>query len=100
MLIFETIAVAFSMFSALPMPQFEWTKGNMRYALCAFPLIGAIIGGAHGRRIGGRDIEDLPARFPGKRRSIKRTLALSHFVEGMHAFIFSAKRLPESWGGA
>ena len=44
MLIFETIAVAFSMFSALPMPQFEWTKRNMRYALCAFPLIGAVIG--------------------------------------------------------
>ena len=44
MLIFETVAVAFSMFSAIPMPQFEWTKRNMRYALCAFPLIGAVIG--------------------------------------------------------
>lgn len=43
-LFFETIAVAFSMFSALPMPQFEWRKENMRYALCAFPLIGAVTG--------------------------------------------------------
>ena len=42
---FETIAVAFSMFSAIPMPQFLWNEKNMRYALCAFPLIGAVIGG-------------------------------------------------------
>lgn len=46
MLILETVAVAFSMFSAIPMPQFEWTKSNMRYALCAFPLIGVLIGAA------------------------------------------------------
>ena len=40
----ETIAVAFSMFSVLPMPQVEWREGNMRYSLCAFPLIGGVIG--------------------------------------------------------
>ena len=43
MWILETVLVAFSMFSALPMPQIEWTKKNMRYAMCAFPLIGAVI---------------------------------------------------------
>lgn len=42
--ILKTIAVAFSMFSALPMPQFEWTRENMRFSLCAFPLIGLVIG--------------------------------------------------------
>ena len=42
--VFETIAVAFSMFSALPMPQFEWNQRNMRFALVAFPLIGVVIG--------------------------------------------------------
>lgn len=41
---FETIAVAFSMFSALPMPRVEWKDSNMRYALCAFPLVGLAIG--------------------------------------------------------
>ena len=41
----QTIAVAFSMFSALPMPQFAWNEKNMRYALCVFPLIGAVCGG-------------------------------------------------------
>ena len=45
MTMLETIAVAFSMFSAIPMPQFLWNEKNMRYALCAFPLIGAVIGG-------------------------------------------------------
>ena len=44
MQLFETIAVAFSMYSAIPMPQFAWNDKNMKYALCAFPLIGIIIG--------------------------------------------------------
>ena len=43
--ILETVAVAFSMFSALPMPQISWEKRNMRYALCAFPLVGGVISG-------------------------------------------------------
>ena len=42
MMIFQTIAVAFAMFSAVPVPQFEWNEKNMRYALCAFPLIGVV----------------------------------------------------------
>ncbi|MCD8212228.1 MAG: adenosylcobinamide-GDP ribazoletransferase [Oscillospiraceae bacterium] len=45
MWIFETAAAAFSMFSALPMPRIRWTQKNMRYMLCAFPLVGAVIGG-------------------------------------------------------
>ena len=45
MIVFQTLAVAFAMFSAIPVPQFEWNEKNMRYALCAFPLIGGIIGG-------------------------------------------------------
>ena len=44
MTVLETIAVAFSMFSAVPMPQFVWNQRNMRYALCAFPLVGLVIG--------------------------------------------------------
>jgi adenosylcobinamide-GDP ribazoletransferase len=42
--ILETIAVAFSMFSAVPMPQFQWEEKNMKYSLCAFPFIGLVIG--------------------------------------------------------
>ena len=44
MIVLQTIAVAFAMFSAVPVPQFEWNGKNMRYALCAFPLIGVLIG--------------------------------------------------------
>lgn len=41
---FESAAVAFSMYSKIPMPQVKWTKENMRYTLCFFPLVGAVIG--------------------------------------------------------
>ncbi len=44
MIVIQTIAVAFGMFSAVPMPQPVWNKRNMRYMLCAFPLVGALIG--------------------------------------------------------
>ena len=43
MIVLETVAVAFSMFSAIPMPQFAWNARNMRYSLCAFPLVGVVI---------------------------------------------------------
>ena len=46
MRILETVIVAFSMFSAIPVPQIEWNEKNMRYSLCAFPLVGAVIGAA------------------------------------------------------
>ena len=41
---FETLAVSFGMFSAVPVPQPEWNDKNMRYALLAFPLVGVING--------------------------------------------------------
>ena len=33
------------MYSRIPMPRVEWKEENRRYALCFFPLIGAVIGG-------------------------------------------------------
>ena len=44
MTVLETILVAFSMFSAIPVPQVQWNEKNMRFSLCAFPLVGACIG--------------------------------------------------------
>lgn len=41
---FETIAVAFGMFSRVPVPNFEWNDRNRRYAMLAFPLIGVALG--------------------------------------------------------
>lgn len=43
-LFFQNWAVAFSMYSKIPMPHFEWNKDNMKYAMCFFPLIGVVIG--------------------------------------------------------
>lgn len=44
MWVLETVAVAFGMYSALPVPRVEWNEKNMRYALAAFPLVGAALG--------------------------------------------------------
>lgn len=44
MIVMETVLVAFAMFSAIPLPQPDWNENNMRYALCAFPLIGLVCG--------------------------------------------------------
>ena len=46
MVVLRTIITAFAMFSALPVPQTEWNRENLRFSLCAFPLVGAVIGGA------------------------------------------------------
>lgn len=45
MRLLKTIAIAFSMFSAVPMPQFVWDEDAMRHVLVAFPLVGVLIGG-------------------------------------------------------
>lgn len=36
--------LAFSMFSRIPMPRTEWNEKNMRYMMCAFPLVGVAVG--------------------------------------------------------
>ncbi|MDW2799046.1 adenosylcobinamide-GDP ribazoletransferase [Clostridium boliviensis] len=39
-----SMMIAFSMYSRIPVLQVQWTKERMKYAMCFFPLIGAIIG--------------------------------------------------------
>lgn len=36
----RSFAIAFSMYSRIPMPQVAWNRQSMRYALCFLPLIG------------------------------------------------------------
>lgn len=43
--LFSGLVTAFSMYSWIPMPQLEWRKDTMKYALCFFPLVGAVSGG-------------------------------------------------------
>ena len=42
--ILKLIAIAFSIYSKIPVPQFEWKEEDMKYMLCFFPWIGAVIG--------------------------------------------------------
>lgn len=41
-----SLAIAFSMYSRIPMPAVEWKKERMKYAMCFFPLIGVVTGAA------------------------------------------------------
>ena len=43
-MLIQSMIIAFSMYSKIPMPRVEWNKRNMKYALCFFPFIGVIIG--------------------------------------------------------
>ncbi|MBQ7464448.1 MAG: adenosylcobinamide-GDP ribazoletransferase [Lachnospiraceae bacterium] len=40
----KTIAAAFSMFTVIPMPQFDFDDKNNKYMLALFPLVGAVQG--------------------------------------------------------
>ena len=44
MTLLRSIAMAFSTFSALPMPSVRWKDENMRYMLAALPLVGLAVG--------------------------------------------------------
>ena len=42
--ILKSFVIAFSIYSKIPVPQFEWKEKDMKYMLCFFPWIGAVIG--------------------------------------------------------
>ena len=42
----KSLLIALSMYSKLPVPQIEWDERSLRWALCAFPIIGVIIAAA------------------------------------------------------
>lgn len=44
MSLIKSIIIAFSMFSKIPMPQFEWREKEMRFMMCFFPWVGIILG--------------------------------------------------------
>ncbi len=43
--IWDGLVTAFAVYSKIPMPNVECSKKSMKYTLCFFPLIGAVIGG-------------------------------------------------------
>ncbi len=42
--VLKSMCIAFSMFSALPVSQFEWKEEDMHYMLLFFPFVGIVIG--------------------------------------------------------
>lgn len=42
--LWNAFKIAFSMYSKIPMPESSWTKENMRYVMCFFPLVGLVSG--------------------------------------------------------
>ena len=40
----KAILIAFSTYSKIPMPHFKWDPKALQYSMCAFPLVGAVIG--------------------------------------------------------
>ena len=39
-----SLAITFSTYSRIPMPQVEWSEDNMRHTLSLLPLVGLVIG--------------------------------------------------------
>lgn len=41
----RSLSIAFSTYSKIPAPRVEWNENSMRYSICFFPVVGAVIGG-------------------------------------------------------
>lgn len=46
MKLYQSLTLAFAMYSKIPMPYVEWDEDSMRWVFFCFPLVGAVIGGA------------------------------------------------------
>ncbi|GAA0280081.1 adenosylcobinamide-GDP ribazoletransferase [Faecalicatena contorta] len=44
MYLLKSCAIAFSMYSKIPMPRVDWNEKNMKYAMCFFPVVGGVLG--------------------------------------------------------
>ena len=44
MRILNSLCIALSTYSRIPVPNAEWNEENMRYSLCFFPVVGLVIG--------------------------------------------------------
>lgn len=42
--VWNSCKAAFAMFSRIPTPMVDWNKENMKYMMCFFPFVGAVIG--------------------------------------------------------
>ena len=40
----DSVLMAFSLYSRIPVPQAKWNEKSMRWCICFLPLVGAVIG--------------------------------------------------------
>ena len=40
----DSLLMAFSLYSKIPVPQRQWNDKSMKYCICFLPLVGAVIG--------------------------------------------------------
>ena len=40
----DSMLMAFSLYSRIPVPQAKWNEKSMRWCICFLPLVGAVIG--------------------------------------------------------
>ena len=45
MVLLQSLIIALSMYSKLPMPRIAWTPANTRHVMCFFPVVGILTGG-------------------------------------------------------
>ena len=66
MIVLQTIAVAFAMFSAIPVPQFDWNEKNMRYEINKM-ILNWVQSFSYGREkdINGSDFSPIPQILQG-----------------------------------
>ena len=43
MTVLRSISIAFTTYTVIPMPVFEWKEDDMKYSMCAFPLTGIVL---------------------------------------------------------
>ncbi|MCR5337273.1 MAG: adenosylcobinamide-GDP ribazoletransferase [Lachnospiraceae bacterium] len=77
MRILKFLAIAFTLYSRIPMPRFEWKEEDMAYSLAFFPLVGVVIGGGEFWLNGILPFAGLPAAV-----RILLTLALPIIITG------------------
>ena len=44
LIMFDSLLMAFSLYSRIPVPLAEWNDRSMKYCICFLPLVGVVIG--------------------------------------------------------
>ena len=96
MRLMRSACIALSMYTRLPVPQFSWEDEDMQYAICFFPLAGALTGSVlYGWLFAAGHLE-----LPSAARCIIASILPLLLTGGIHAdgFMDTSDAL-QSWGG-